>query len=186
MSERPEPLVLGAAVLARKRANVAVLGPTVVDSALDSLPADLRATWDAIRPMSWVSLELVEKVQDTIARAANRDPEELHDQVIRRSVEEALRTIYRVVLRFASDDWLVSRTSTMYRRTRKLGTLSSTITAPGHAELLLTEWPQIRERWVRQIAIGIERVLTLTGRRNVEVVHARTGDGARFKATWSV
>jgi hypothetical protein len=180
-----EPKVLGAAVLARQRANEAIVGRGVVEAAVAKLDAELAALWRGVTAMTWVDLEALEQIQDAIAREAGRDPEELHDQVIRRSVDDALKTVYRIVLRHASDHWLVSRTSTMFKKTRSVGNLTSSIPEPGCAELELTDWPGIRERYLRQIAIGIERVLTLCGREDVRVRYTRTPVGAEFAASWT-
>jgi len=172
-------------VLARQRANEAIVGRAVVEAALESVDAQLAALWRGVTAMAWVSLDELELVQDAIAQAAGRDPETLHDEVIRRSVEDALKTLYRIVLRQASDRWLVSRTSTIFRKTRNTGHLTSTIQEPGCAELELTDWPKIRDRYLRQIAVGIERVLTLCGRADVRVRYSRTTEGAMFYASWT-
>jgi len=180
------PLVLGAAVMIRKRLNEEIVGRPTVRAAVAKLPPAVRDEWESLGAFSWISLDTIEMVQDAIAAEAGRDPEELHDTVIRQSVEHALHTIYRVVLRVASDRWLVSRTSTIFRHTRKIGNLTSRITTPGRAELVLSDWPDMRDRYARQVAIAVERILTLTGRRRVEVSYARTADGARYIATWAV
>lgn len=178
--------VLGAAVQKRLQANVALVGDATVRQALASVTPELRHEIETLSPMSWIALAKVELIQDAISHAAGKDPEAFHDQVIRRSVDDALNTLYRVVLRFVSDESLVLRTPAMFRRTRKLGNLVSRIDRPGHAELELTGWPGIQERHVRQVGIGVERVLVLTGRHDVTLSHKRRPDGATLSVRWRV
>jgi hypothetical protein len=176
--------VLGAGVLARMRANEAIVGSDVVRAALSRLGRDLRAELEGLSSLSWIDLDTVERIQDAIALEAHRDPERLHDEAIRRAQEESIRTIYRIVLGLASDAWLVSRTQAMFSRTRKIGQLRSRIPRPGEAELVLTDWPNIRDRHARQVAIGVETLLSLTGRGNVNVSYTLHADGAHFSARW--
>jgi len=176
--------VLGAGVLARMRANEAIVGADVVRAALARVDHDLRAELESVTMLSWIALDEVERMQDAIALEAGRDPERLHDEAVRRAQEDAIRTIYRVVLGFASDAWLVSRTQSMFRRTRRIGQLHSNIPRPGVAELVLTDWPDIRDRYARQVAIGVDTLLSMTGRANVRVSHTLRPDGALFSVRW--
>ena len=176
--------VLGAGVLARLRANEAIVGEDIVRTALRRVGPELRGEIEALTTLSWIELEKVERLQDAIAIEAHRDPEALHDEAVRRAQVESLKTVYRIVLGLASDAWLVSRTQTMYRRTRRIGRLVSRIPSRGHAELELTEWPGIRDRYARQVGIAVETLLSLTGRTNVSVRHTMTPEGARFTARW--
>jgi hypothetical protein len=176
--------VLGAGVLARLRANEQIVGRAAYDSALRAVPAELRTEVEGLTPLAWIDLDRVELVQDAIATAAGRDAEELHDEAIRRAQEQTFRTLYRLALRLASDEWLVSRTAAMFRRTRAIGSLASSMPEPGRADLVLSEWPGIRDRYARQVAIGIETLLTLTDRRDVKVRYDLEPDGARFVVTW--
>jgi len=179
-----QQFVLGAGVVARQRANDAIVGRSVVLAALERCPAEARAAWTEVTTMSWVSLDLIEVVQDEIARQSGLDAEQLHDQVVRRAVEDALLTVYRSLLRFASDAWLVSRAQAMFNRTRKIGKLAADMPGPGQARLVLSQWPGTTDRYARQVSIGVERVLTLTGRKSVAIRQELTPDGARFLVSW--
>ncbi len=176
--------VLGAAVMARLRALEAVAGGDVVSRARATLAPDVREALTSVRAIAWVPLESVEALTDAVATALGRQPERFHDEIMRRSVDDAFGSIYRFVLTLASDDWLVARTPQIFRRTREIGDLVSEIHAPGRARLVLTGWPRMRDRYARQVAIGVERLLTLTGRREVRIAHSLTPDGATFDATW--
>ncbi len=184
MVEVAEQEVLGLAVLNRIKANQEIVGDEVVQAAVEGLSAELREEIEGLAPKSWIPLARVELLQDAIAAEAQRDPEDLHDEAIRRAQEISFKTAYRVVLRMASDRWLVSRTQTMFRRTRRIGQLRSQIGAPGEATLRLSDWPNVRDRYVRQVVIAIETLLRLTGRAQVETEYALRPDGADIQARW--
>jgi hypothetical protein len=177
--------VIGAAVRARQQANALIVGEHVVDEAVASLPSRLRREVEDLSTVGWISLSKVETLQDAIARVAGRDPEELHDLAVRRAQEIALKGIYRLTLRLSTDRWLVSRAQMMFRKTRRIGQLAATIPEPGRARAVLTEWPSMSDRGMRQVGLGIESLLSLTGRRNVRTTWEREGDGAVYDARWS-
>jgi hypothetical protein len=179
-----EQEVLGLGVLNRIEANAEIVGSEVVEIALSRLRKDLREEIQNLTPLSWIALERVEQFQDAIAIEAHRHPEKLHDEAIRRAQELSFKTAYRIVLRMASDRWLVSRTQTMFRRTRRIGQLRSRIHAPGEATLRLSDWPNVCDRYVRQVVLGIETLLELTGRVNVETSYSMRPDGADIEARW--
>jgi hypothetical protein len=145
---------------------------------------DLREEIESLAPRAWIELDRVERFQDAIAIEAHRDPERLHDEAIRLAQEISLETVYLIVLRMATDRWLVSRTQTMFRRTRRIGQLRSQMRTPGNAILRLSDWPGVRDRYVRQVVIAIDTVLRLTGRVNVETSYTLRPDGADIQASW--
>ena len=176
--------MLGAAVLSRCRALAAVAGEPAVSAAQRSLPADLRARLESVNAVAWIALDDVEALTDAVAHMVDREPEAFHDEVIRRSVDDALLGIYRFALRFATDAWLVSRTPSIFLRTRSLGRLVCAMPRSGEARLTLTEWPGILDRHARQVAIGVERMLVLTGREGTRVTHVLNASGAVLDVTW--
>jgi hypothetical protein len=179
-----EPCVIGSGVLARRRVHEAKLGADRVRHALGTLPAAIRQEFDDTSPISWVRITTVEAVSDAIAAEAGADPEAWHDETVRAGATETFKTVWRVMLRLTTDEALVMRAASMYGKTRNLGKLTARIPQPGRAELTLTEFPNMRPRWARTVAIGIEVVLTLSGRANAVVTSAVQPDGASFIARW--
>jgi hypothetical protein len=91
-----------------------------------------------------------------------------------------------MLLRLSSDEALIKRTPMIYSRSRNVGELSARIVEPGRAELKLTEWPEITDRQMRSVGVGIESVIALTGRRSVQMRCTRTASGAVFDLRWQV
>lgn len=176
--------MIGSGVLARRRAHESKLGAAKVRQVLDTLDPELRLEFDGATSVSWVRIATVEAVSDAMAAEAKRDPETWHDETVRLGTIETFKTVWRVMLRFTSDEALVMRAATMYSKTRNVGRLSARIPQPGRAELSLTGFPNMRPRWARAVAIGIEVVLSLTGRELAVVSSSVQADGAQFVARW--
>jgi hypothetical protein len=55
---------------------------------------------------------------------------------------------------------------------------------PCHAELNLSGWPDASDRQLRVLAVSIQRVVELSGRRDVQISHARTPQAGCYKLRW--
>lgn len=181
-----EPCAAGVGVIEVRRALIDAVGLVTFETALASLPADIRDEYTQMTPLGWVRLSTSSAVIDAVAREARRDAEVLYDQVIRTSIERSFKTVWRVLLHFTTDEALIARTPTIYAKSRDTGRLVSKITAPGRAEAVLSGWPDMHDRHMRSIELSMLSVLELAGRREVRGVHHRTADGAVFRLTWRV
>jgi hypothetical protein len=148
------------------------------------LSTEVQRELDSISAVSWVSNSAVNQLMDEVARAAERDPEELIDQTVRISAERMFKTVWRVLLRMTSDEALIKRTPMFYARSRNTGQVASRIIAPGRAELLLTAWPDVSDRTLRTIGVGIQCVVELAGRQQVRMTYTRTAEGGRYEIRW--
>lgn len=87
-------------------------------------------------------------------------------------------------LRVTSDEALLKRTPIIYQRSRNTGQLSARILEPGHAEVLLTDWPDVPDRHLRTIGVSIGSVVELAGRKDVRMTTQRTPEGGRYQIWW--
>ncbi|MDQ3035134.1 MAG: hypothetical protein M3Y87_22195 [Myxococcota bacterium] len=196
MGERPSiapdapgleaPKMSGALVLAHRGVLVEICGEARFDRALARLPADVRREYAEISPVSWPRVEVAEAVVGAAAAELGRDLASLHEEISRASVERTLTTLWRLLLRFTSDEALVARTPRIYARALDRGELVPRIVAPGRAEIRVVGWPDIPEFSMRGVGIAIESVLRLSHRHDVRVISERTDEGPRFLATWRV
>jgi hypothetical protein len=178
------PTLSGTIVLRNLAAFREEVGPTVVERAIASLPPESQAELDALVPGAWVSVEVVDATYEAIAREGHREIEELYPKVVRRGVTNALRTVWKWLLRLTTDRALVSRTPIIYRRGHSTGDLRTDIVSPGVAEIELTGWPNVPPLRLLGVACGIRTTLEVAGRREVTVAYERTPDGASFRARW--
>jgi hypothetical protein len=180
----PEPSAAGATIQGLRRALEEIVGVNVVASALKKLPVKVREDFDPVTPMTWVPLTSSNMVVEYIAAEACRNSDDLMDEAVRRTAEQMFRTSWRLLLRFTTDHALIARTPVIYSKWRNIGALESNLLGQGRSEILLRGWPGVSERNVRTLAVSIETVLRLAGRRAVRIEYTRTADGARYLAFW--
>jgi hypothetical protein len=178
------PSVSGIAVLDLLRAIEEITGTEAFLRARDELPPAVRAELDTINAVSWVPNETLNIVIDGVARAAALDPETMLDRAIRSASQRTFRTVWRMLLRITSDDALIKRTPMVYSRSRNVGQLTARLQTPGTGEVILSDWPDVSERTLRSIGVGIQSVLEIAGRRDVRMSFARTSEGGRYELRW--
>ena len=178
------PSAAGATVQGLRRAIEEMVGADVVARALMKVSPEVREEFCSITPLTWVPLTTVTTAIEQIAAEAHVAYDELMDDAVRRAAEQMFRTSWRLLLRITTDHALVARTPMMYSKWRNVGFLESRLVAPGQSEIVLAGWRDISERNVRTLAVAIETVMRLAGRRGVKIDWLRTSDGAKFKAHW--
>jgi hypothetical protein len=172
-------LVDGLIVVARE-----TLGAPVVERGFAAAPADAADAVLGALPGVWVPIALAEQAFSSVAHEAGRDWALLHSELARLSVERAVKTFWRVLLRFTSDEALMSRTPVIFHKSYNRGRLVPEFTGQARAEAQLLDWPDVPDWPLRGTKSGIEVVLRLAGRKGVRVECHRTPAGATFVATW--
>ncbi len=173
----------GIAVLSARRVLEDLVGVESVSRGLASVSESARNDYEAASPISWVLHESVIEVHEAIAREAGEDIEQLALTVTEMSVDRLFGSVWRIFLRFVSDETIISRTPLMYSRTRSLGSMSARIVSPGIAEAEISGWPTIPDRDIAIHRVAIQRFLALAGRR-ATVRAERTPSGARYRVQW--
>ena len=174
----------GTLLIQHRQTLAEMLGESRLARVLARVPSDARTEYVELTPLGWARVSTAEAVFQAAADELGRDMAELHEEVARVTVERTLRTLWRLLLRFTSDDALIARTPRFYARTFERGTLVVRLVTPGRAEIHVDGWPDIPEFSLRGLRIGIETVLKLAGRRGVLVQSEHRHDGAWFVASW--
>lgn len=132
--------------------------------ALAGLPQETADAYTSVTPVGWVPVRDVDAVTIAVAEASTRwTAERLTQESARIGVEQLLKGLWRVMLRFTSDEALVARTPLIYSKTFNVGHLESRISRPGSAELVHSGWPPIPDLQLLGLAGGIETVLRCAG-----------------------
>lgn len=181
-----EPRVIGALIRKEREVLEGIVGADAIEAALRTLPDELREEYSTVRPLTRIRTQTVEAVYTAVAAETGRDVMRLHRELVRVSMESALRGIWRSLLRFTSDDALVRRAPLVFSRGLSEGALTARIVRPGSAEIRLTGWNGVSDMQINGIAAGVETMLFCAGRQNVRVVSHRTLDGACWIASWHV
>jgi hypothetical protein len=135
-------------------------------------------------PIGWMPIADMESVFAEMAAEMRRSVSDLHTEVARLSIERTFRALWRVLLRFTTDEALMSRTPAIFARSYNRGKLESSFPAKGRAVAKLRDWRNAPEWPLRATRIGIETVLVIAGRKDVRVKCTRTDDGAEYSAVW--
>ncbi|MBX3248515.1 MAG: hypothetical protein KF901_15165 [Myxococcales bacterium] len=180
------PRANGALIAKERELLERLVGVATVRAALQRVSPEVRASYEGITPMTRIPTADVEAVYYAVAEEAGRDPLVLHREIVRNAVEAALKSIWRLLLKFTSDDAIIRRTPLFFSRGLSRGELSAQLVGPGHAEIRLVGWADVSVMQINGISAAVEAVLLCAGRRQVEVEGTRTLDGARFDAYWQV
>lgn len=180
------PLVSGSVFFEQRRVMEEVAGKDAVARALANLKAEHREVIEHLAPVSWFKVDLQNEFIEAVAREAGRDPYDFNRECTRVGVERTLKNLWRLLLRFTSDNALVSRAPLFYSKNYDAGSLRAQITEPGHASIVLDGWRAPPRMDVEGIGIGIQTVLELAGRRNVRMEWKRVPNGAEYDAYWDL
>lgn len=179
------PLVAGAVYLEQLKVMEEVAGKDRVSKAFGSLSAVDQDVLNAVLPVSWFDVTSSNRLIEALAVELDRDAYELNRQLTRLGVERTVKSLWRLLLRFTSDKALVSRCPILYNKNYDSGSLAAVINEPGRAEIVLDGWPGVPRMDIEGIGTGIEAILSLTGRRNVQMSWQRTPNGAKYQVRWS-
>jgi hypothetical protein len=180
------PCASGMAVLDMRWAIEKMLGPSMLEAALEKVSPAARDEYLQATALSWVTYTTLAEVHDSLSSVAKMKPMTLADNLARLTVERSFTTVWRIFLRFTSDEAIIVRTPAFYAKSRSVGYMASRILAPGKSESIVSGFPAIPERDIVILAASIETVIALAGRQEVRSRGERTSDGARFLTTWRV
>lgn len=179
-----EPTISGALITQHRAILLELVGPSALEAAFSALsPADREAIENGTT-LSYIPIRAAEAMYKAIGQASGRDYVHLHETVSRMAVDRALKTIWRLLLRFTSDEALVARTPVIFTKAFPQGVLSPRIVGPGRAEIRVQSWPQMPEYAIRGTRIAVESVLRLAGRSNVKITAEPTLDGVIYHTSW--
>lgn len=181
-----EAHIHGAVVLDQRKAYAEIVGTDVLEAAIDSLPEDRQREYREVLAVGWIRCTTVAAVVEAVARRVGRDPLELDAVVVRKGVERTFGTLWRVLLRLASDAQIVTRAPVLYGKTYDKGSFTAHLLGPGHAECRLVDFPEITELDLQGLGIGVVEALKISGRSDVRHVATRTKDGARIEVRWRI
>lgn len=141
--------------------------------ALADLPEDVRREYEGMGMLSWCRHSTATAVTQAVGRTLGRRPEAWQAEVVRTGIERTLTGLWKVLLRFSSDDALIKRSALLYSKACDRGKLTADQLAPGHVKLTLSEWPDVPDLDLIALATGIETVLRVVGRNRVTVTWVR-------------
>lgn len=181
----PEPRVRGALILEQIKIIEERYGRNCIDAALEALTPAQSEEVRGILAVSWVDVPLVTTFKSEIARHLGRDPLDLQREVVRESINQTVKGLWRMLLRQLSDPAIIKRTPILYSKTFDRGKLALEGLGDGKATFVLTGWPTMPEYDCVGLATGIESVLEYAGRTGATVTWQRQAPLVLFNAVWT-
>lgn len=178
------PLVAGSNLTVSRRVARELVGSDAFERALSDLSPEERSSYMDSTAMSWVPVAHIDRALERLAHHSGHAAEWLSAELARRSQEEMLNTLYRVLMRITTDEALIGRTQTFYSKVYDTGSLSSVFPAPGRCEVTLSGWRTISDLQLVGLGAGVETTLRCAGRKDARVQGRRTADGAFYLCTW--
>jgi hypothetical protein len=180
-----EPRMSGSIILEHRKVIVERFGLEVLNEAVASLSEAQRQEFEEVRPSSWVRISTMEAFYASLANGLGRRVADVHVEIGRLAIERTLKTLWRIFLRFTSDEALITRSPVIFSKSFDCGRVESTIPRPGQGVVTLHDWPNVTDFPVRGLCNGITTLLVLAGRNNVTTrVTTRTPEQTVIAVTW--
>jgi len=170
----------GTLVMGNREALRGIVGEAAFARALAELDPALRGRLMEATPLSWLVIADVEHLLMACADASGRDVFELNLEMTRRGTEQSLKTVWRMLLRLATDRLLLSRTRAAYARAYDRGRLALSVDGEARATAEIVGRPKMSRMTREAFAVGVQTMLELGGRKHVRVVGRATEDGAHY------
>lgn len=185
MAEATEPSIYGAIIAQTRVVLLERIGQDAYDAALSRLPPSDADRYAHANALDWVPIRVVEAVARAAGEVTGRDWQTLNDEVSRIGSRRAFGSVWRVFLRFTSDEALMTRGPTIFGKTYSHGRVHCEFSHQGTARIVL-EWPQAPDLAVRTLRVAIEELLAAGGRSRVKVSVERNPRGATYHCLWSL
>lgn len=181
-----EPCIAGPNARVFRECVVELYGAEKLDEALRAVPVEVREEFSLVVVPAWVRLSTMEAVFASLAHLRGATIEAQWEALVRQGAQRWFRTVWRVLLGLSSDAGLISRASMVYGRTRNVGTMTSRVVSPGHAEFELTGAAGLPHHQLRVLGVAMGQILEAAGRKDARFVCEITPQGANYRATWRV
>jgi hypothetical protein len=159
------------------------LGEPIDDAALATLsPADREEI--TAGAVGWIDVDTVKRYKDAVGARIGQESLTFQRWIVGRAAARTVRGIWRMLLAQVWDAALVKRVPILYQRTFDRGAMTGAFDAAGKARIVVTGWPGIPEYDVVGLQVGIESILSLTGRKSVSTLTTRTTDGVAYDVRW--
>lgn len=185
MAQPSEPSVYGAIIAQTRAVLIERIGREAYSEALATLPAADAERYDRANALDWVPIRVIEAIARAAGEVTGRDWQVLNDEVSRIGSRRAFGSVWRIFLRFTSDEALMTRGPTIFGKTYSHGRVHCEFSEHGTARIVL-DWPQAPELAVRTLRVAIEELLAAGGRTRVKVNVERTVRGATYQCLWSL
>jgi hypothetical protein len=161
-----------------------IYGDAWVNAGLERLDAETRIQVEQAAALMWVPLEVLRRSVDAWAEANDVSADEITRRGVQLSVKRSFKTVWRILMTVTTDSALIARAPLLWSKARNVGKIHAERRAGRNARLTLTEYPRCSERQIYSLAVALEALFELTGRKRAACKFRRTLDGAVFDVAW--
>jgi hypothetical protein len=175
----PEATQIGVLTLEMKRAMARLAGSEALARVVRRLPDDRREEFVDVTLFGRCRFGTLNIVIAELSRECGRELDAFTHELVRESFGVVLRTVWRLLARFTTEESIVLRASQLYSRAIDRGRPRAYVQSPGHLVMEITERRDLSHIDIVSIAAAIEATLELSGRR-VRVMAQRLPFGVRY------
>jgi hypothetical protein len=179
-----QPRISGTIVCSTRDILRARLGEAGYARLKELLPSGVGESYAMATNIDWLPVSDFNQSYGVAASLLAKPVEELAGEVAREGTLRTMRTVWRVLLRFTTDEALMTRAPLLYTKTFDTGRASTVFETPRRARVSVTGWSMMPALSMLTLGVGIEAVLQAAGRGEAKVRAERSEDGVEYLATW--
>jgi len=178
------PKVSGAVVIDQIDIATEEFGADVVKRARETLPREMQSALSEVLAISWIDVTTFMELKNAIARELGRDHIEFQRWLVRHAIGRTIGKFWRALLVRIWDGAIVKRAPIIYSKSFDVGKATVVSFTDGHAELVVTGWPDMPEYDAIGLSAGIEALMEYSGRPGAHVKFTRSAEKISFFITW--
>ena len=138
-----EAMVFGGLVKQHQAVIARMIGPSALEDALATLFADQREELQDASTLSWCRQATLGALHLSCANISNLDVDKFVSDVVKGSMKETFRGIWKILFMVSSDEAIVRRSGLLYSKSVSRGKLVAEVTGEGKALVRLLDYPEI-------------------------------------------
>src|SRR6185503_17048089 len=135
----------GSIILEHRNVIVERFGTTVLNEAVAGLSAAEQEEFNEARPSTWVRISTIEAFYANLSRQLGRRVADVHVEIGRLATERTLKGLWRVFLRFTTDEALITRSPVIFSKSFDCGRVEAAVPRPGQGQVTLLDWPNVTD-----------------------------------------
>ena len=152
-------------------------------------PEDSERMGTTILASAWYPVAFLLAVMKAAKEEFGSQMPDVITQMGRASADYAHTTVYKLVFKVGSPQWIISKASVIFSSYYDRGQMVVTESGAGFAVVELRDFGEPAPEFCERIAGWIVRTWELSGAKNVKIIHntcvSRGGKVCRFEGSWS-
>lgn len=135
--------------------------------------SDKAAIRSGVLVSSWYPFSLLVAIMRAAKKEYGGQAPDLYRDIGRASADYSLSTVYKIFFKVGSPQFIIGRAATVYSNFYTSGEMKVLESGKGFANVQITDFPEPCEEYCLRVWGWMERMLELTGARNIKAVHSK-------------